>query len=384
MEWVEPNGGVVCFPRIRPGVPVDVDKFYRVLTEVLGTYVGPGPLVRAGPAPHAARLRVARCRRSWRAASPRSPHRSARRSRSDVMSLSRRQVRGTRRTSSWGPACACICRRGCRPGRTRAAGGAGRRDRRRPRVRRPRRPSHLVRRGDGGARLRGARLTTCAGTASRPACAGRSGDSTSTSTTRRSTSTRCAAGSRAGRCSCSATASAASSAPASRRSAPDVRGLILSSPFFALTVQPEPLKRFGAKVLSVVWPGRDIGNTVRAEELSHDEVVVEAYVTDPLVHHVARRDGRPRPWRRRTPSWQARRASRCRCWCCTARRTGGRARVRRGGLRHGRVRGQEARARTKASTTSSSTRWGASGSSRDLAAWLAERLPAAPEDDGPV
>ena len=67
----------------------------------------------------------------------------------------------------------------------------------------------------------------------------------------------------------------------------DVRALILSSPFFSLTVQPEPLKLFGAKVLSAVWPGRDIGNTVMAADLSHDETVVEAYVTDPLVHHVA-------------------------------------------------------------------------------------------------
>ncbi len=67
----------------------------------------------------------------------------------------------------------------------------------------------------------------------------------------------------------------------------DVRALVLSSPFFALAVQPEPVKLLGAKVLSAVWPGRDIGNTVRAEDLSHDRAVVEAYVTDPLVHHVA-------------------------------------------------------------------------------------------------
>ena len=42
MEWVEPQGGVVCFPRIKPEVTVDVDTFYRVLTEDFGTYVGPG------------------------------------------------------------------------------------------------------------------------------------------------------------------------------------------------------------------------------------------------------------------------------------------------------------------------------------------------------
>ena len=42
MEWVRPRGGCVCFPRIRPEAPVDVDEFYRVLNDVHGTYVGPG------------------------------------------------------------------------------------------------------------------------------------------------------------------------------------------------------------------------------------------------------------------------------------------------------------------------------------------------------
>ena len=42
MEWIEPGGGAVCFPRIKPDVPVDVDEFYRVLGDVHGAYVGPG------------------------------------------------------------------------------------------------------------------------------------------------------------------------------------------------------------------------------------------------------------------------------------------------------------------------------------------------------
>ena len=41
-EWVEPSAGVVCFPRIRPEIPIDVDGFYRALLEEHGTYVGPG------------------------------------------------------------------------------------------------------------------------------------------------------------------------------------------------------------------------------------------------------------------------------------------------------------------------------------------------------
>jgi aspartate/methionine/tyrosine aminotransferase len=41
-EWLEPAGGVVGFPRIRPEVDVDVDRFYEVLLEEHGTVVGPG------------------------------------------------------------------------------------------------------------------------------------------------------------------------------------------------------------------------------------------------------------------------------------------------------------------------------------------------------
>ena len=64
-------------------------------------------------------------------------------------------------------------------------------------------------------------------------------------------------------------------------------GLILSSPFLRLGFEVPATRRFGARMLSVVWPGRDIGNTLRAEELSHEADVVEAYTTDPLVHHRA-------------------------------------------------------------------------------------------------
>lgn len=42
LEWIPPQGGVVGFPRIRPGAPVHVDTFYRVLFEEHGTIVGPG------------------------------------------------------------------------------------------------------------------------------------------------------------------------------------------------------------------------------------------------------------------------------------------------------------------------------------------------------
>ncbi len=42
MEWVEPAGGVVSFPRIRSGSGVDVSRFYQLLTDEYKTWVGPG------------------------------------------------------------------------------------------------------------------------------------------------------------------------------------------------------------------------------------------------------------------------------------------------------------------------------------------------------
>lgn len=42
LEWVEPAGGVVCLPRIKPELALDVDRFYDILNTTHGTYVGPG------------------------------------------------------------------------------------------------------------------------------------------------------------------------------------------------------------------------------------------------------------------------------------------------------------------------------------------------------
>lgn len=41
LEWVEPTGGVVCFPRIREASGVNVERFYQRLNE-MGAFVGPG------------------------------------------------------------------------------------------------------------------------------------------------------------------------------------------------------------------------------------------------------------------------------------------------------------------------------------------------------
>jgi aspartate/methionine/tyrosine aminotransferase len=41
-EWVEPSGGVVCFPRLRADRGVDPERFHSILNERYGTFVGPG------------------------------------------------------------------------------------------------------------------------------------------------------------------------------------------------------------------------------------------------------------------------------------------------------------------------------------------------------
>ena len=42
IEWVKPEGGCVCFPRIRADAGIDIDAFYRTLQVDHATAVGPG------------------------------------------------------------------------------------------------------------------------------------------------------------------------------------------------------------------------------------------------------------------------------------------------------------------------------------------------------
>jgi len=42
LEWVEPRGGVVCFPRMKAGLNVSPEKFYATLNTRFQTFVGPG------------------------------------------------------------------------------------------------------------------------------------------------------------------------------------------------------------------------------------------------------------------------------------------------------------------------------------------------------
>ena len=42
LEWIEPSGGVICFPRFKKEIKIDVEKFYKILLEEYKTYVGAG------------------------------------------------------------------------------------------------------------------------------------------------------------------------------------------------------------------------------------------------------------------------------------------------------------------------------------------------------
>jgi aspartate/methionine/tyrosine aminotransferase len=42
LEWVEPKGGCVCFPRMRNSIQINIDKFHQLLLEKYKTYVGRG------------------------------------------------------------------------------------------------------------------------------------------------------------------------------------------------------------------------------------------------------------------------------------------------------------------------------------------------------
>jgi len=42
LEWVEPQAGVVCFPRLKASYTIDTEKLYTILYERFATIVGPG------------------------------------------------------------------------------------------------------------------------------------------------------------------------------------------------------------------------------------------------------------------------------------------------------------------------------------------------------
>jgi aspartate/methionine/tyrosine aminotransferase len=42
LEWVKPSGGVVCFPRFKSTINIDIKQFYETLNNNYKTFVGPG------------------------------------------------------------------------------------------------------------------------------------------------------------------------------------------------------------------------------------------------------------------------------------------------------------------------------------------------------
>jgi lysophospholipase len=66
-----------------------------------------------------------------------------------------------------------------------------------------------------------------------------------------------------------------------------VAAAAVTSPFLGLALEAPGWKLWGAKFLSKLVPTLSLPTEVKAEDVSHDPEVVEAYDTDPLVHHVA-------------------------------------------------------------------------------------------------
>jgi aspartate/methionine/tyrosine aminotransferase len=42
LEWIAPEAGVICFPRVKKGILINIDGFYDTLYHAYKTLVGPG------------------------------------------------------------------------------------------------------------------------------------------------------------------------------------------------------------------------------------------------------------------------------------------------------------------------------------------------------
>lgn len=63
-----------------------------------------------------------------------------------------------------------------------------------------------------------------------------------------------------------------------------IDGLIVSCPGLEPAVHPPKAKIAAAKVMSVLMPSFSFDNELNVQFLSHDQAVVDAYVSDPFVH----------------------------------------------------------------------------------------------------
>ncbi|MFZ5445655.1 MAG: alpha/beta hydrolase [Myxococcota bacterium] len=66
---------------------------------------------------------------------------------------------------------------------------------------------------------------------------------------------------------------------------PQLTGVVLSAPFYALAFEPPPLKLLGAKLIKGLVPGLKIGNELKPDQLSRDPAWQEETKNDPLYLH---------------------------------------------------------------------------------------------------
>jgi acylglycerol lipase len=65
---------------------------------------------------------------------------------------------------------------------------------------------------------------------------------------------------------------------------PDVRGIISTSPALRSSIEQQPLKVLAARLLGSLVPGFALHSGLDIKMLSRDEKVVQAYISDPLIH----------------------------------------------------------------------------------------------------
>ena len=68
------------------------------------------------------------------------------------------------------------------------------------------------------------------------------------------------------------------------RRKPDVAGIIASSPYLKLAFEPPAIKVALGKFVNNIFPGFTQGTELDASAISRDKKVVDAYLSDPLVH----------------------------------------------------------------------------------------------------
>lgn len=70
----------------------------------------------------------------------------------------------------------------------------------------------------------------------------------------------------------------------------ELKGVVLSAPFYALAFEPPPLKVFGARLIRSILPGLKVGNELKPEQLSRDTAWQDATRADPYyLHHTTPR-----------------------------------------------------------------------------------------------